>query len=212
VRFVVSGHGAWTTVQGERLAMEPGDLILTPNWTWHDHHNESSEPVIWLDGLDGPLLQALNLAVFEGHAQQSQKVDGPGDRSGPALRYPYQQSLAALLAQAEDPHDGQVLPYAGSGPGGATLSTLDCRLQALRPGFTARRQRHTSVCLFHVVEGSGQTQAGDRTLSWERGDTFVIPAWQWHAHQNMHGSRTVLFGMSDRPTLAALQLYREERA
>ena len=44
--------GAYTTVEGNRLPMSKGDLILTPNWTWHDHHNEGDSHVIWYDGLD----------------------------------------------------------------------------------------------------------------------------------------------------------------
>ena len=65
IRFVVQGKGAYTTVEGEKFFMEEGDLILTPNWTWHDHHNESEDPIIWLDGLDGPLIQSLNILFFE---------------------------------------------------------------------------------------------------------------------------------------------------
>jgi len=211
IRFVVAGSGAWTTVEGERLMMEPGDLILTPNWTWHDHHNESSEPIIWLDGLDGPLMQSLNLAVFEGYPHESQPVSEP-KHGGAPMRYPYKDALTALLERPEDAHDGRLMRYKGNGPGGDTLSTLGCELQALEPGFQALRKRHTNVALFHVVEGSGQTQVGDETLTWQRGDTFVIPAWQWYAHHNPHAGRAVLFSMNDRPALTGLQLYREEKA
>ena len=65
IRFVVQGKGAYTAVAGEKFYMEEGDLILTPNWTWHDHHNESEDPIIWLDGLDGPLIQSFNILFFE---------------------------------------------------------------------------------------------------------------------------------------------------
>ncbi len=44
--------GAYTNVEGNRLPMSFGDLLLTPNWTWHDHHNEGDSHVIWYDGLD----------------------------------------------------------------------------------------------------------------------------------------------------------------
>jgi len=40
IRFVVQGKGAYTVVDGEKFYMDEGDLILTPNWTWHDHHND----------------------------------------------------------------------------------------------------------------------------------------------------------------------------
>jgi len=52
LRFIIEGEGAYTAVDGERVAMRPGDFVVTPNWTWHDHGNAGSEPVVWLDGLD----------------------------------------------------------------------------------------------------------------------------------------------------------------
>ena len=57
LRFVLEGKGAHTAVDGERTAMEPGDFIITPSMTWHDHSNETDEPMFWLDGLDIPLVQ-----------------------------------------------------------------------------------------------------------------------------------------------------------
>src|SRR6476619_3665664 len=60
LRFVLEGKGAHTTVDGERTAMEPGDFVITPSMTWHDHSNETSDPMFWLDGLDIPLVQFLD--------------------------------------------------------------------------------------------------------------------------------------------------------
>ena len=59
LRLVVEGRGAFTTVEGVRCEMEPGDLIITPPMRWHDHGHEGAEPVIWLDGLDIPLVRAF---------------------------------------------------------------------------------------------------------------------------------------------------------
>ena len=42
--------------------MEPGDLVITPPMRWHDHGHEGTEPVIWLDGLDIPLVRSLDAA------------------------------------------------------------------------------------------------------------------------------------------------------
>jgi gentisate 1,2-dioxygenase len=53
LRFIVEGAGAYTAVDGERTLMRPGDFIITPSWTWHDHGHEGiseAEPVVWLDG------------------------------------------------------------------------------------------------------------------------------------------------------------------
>src|SRR6185295_19156731 len=52
LRFVIESKGAYTAVDGERTTMHPGDFILTPSWTFHDHGNEGNTPAIWLDGLD----------------------------------------------------------------------------------------------------------------------------------------------------------------
>src|SRR4030095_10726687 len=62
LRLVVEGHGAYTTVEGVKCAMEPGDLIITPPMRWHDHGHEGTEPVVWLDGLDIPLVRSLEAA------------------------------------------------------------------------------------------------------------------------------------------------------
>ncbi|MDQ1499011.1 MAG: gentisate 1,2-dioxygenase, partial [Actinomycetota bacterium] len=65
LRFVVEGSGAWTTLDGERLTMAPGDLVLTPAYAWHDHQNDSDEPMTWFDGLDLPLACYLDAQFFE---------------------------------------------------------------------------------------------------------------------------------------------------
>src|SRR5216117_3406391 len=65
IRFIMEGAGAYTAVDGERVYMELGDLILTPSWAWHDHGNETDKPVVWMDGLDVPLVQALNAMFFQ---------------------------------------------------------------------------------------------------------------------------------------------------
>ncbi|MYD78070.1 MAG: cupin domain-containing protein, partial [Gammaproteobacteria bacterium] len=52
LRFIVEGSGAYTAVDGEKTIMEEGDFVITPSWTWHDHGNDSTEPMVWLDGLD----------------------------------------------------------------------------------------------------------------------------------------------------------------
>jgi gentisate 1,2-dioxygenase len=75
LRFIVQGNGACTTVEGERFMMSPGDLILTPNWSWHDHYNGSNEDTIWLDGHDGPLVKALEVVRVEMFDRKQQPVE-----------------------------------------------------------------------------------------------------------------------------------------
>src|SRR5438445_4623110 len=75
LRFILKGNGAYTTVNGQKCVMEEGDLILTPQLTWHDHTNDSGKPIIWLDGLDIPLVQSLQQLLFEPHRQEAQPIE-----------------------------------------------------------------------------------------------------------------------------------------
>ena len=65
LRLMVEGEGAYTTVNGERTSMKPGDFVITRSWSWHDHGNEGRGPVVWLDGLDVPLVGFLNAMFFQ---------------------------------------------------------------------------------------------------------------------------------------------------
>ena len=77
LRFVLEGKGAYTAVDGERTAMEPGDFVITPSMTWHDHSNETSEPMFWLDGLDIPMVQFFDCVLrrrIEGRPAEDHKA------------------------------------------------------------------------------------------------------------------------------------------
>ena len=65
LRFVLEGTGAYTAVEGERTTMHPGDFILTPSWTYHDHGNPSDGPMVWLDGLDIPIVNLFDTSFAE---------------------------------------------------------------------------------------------------------------------------------------------------
>ena len=231
IRFVVQGKGAFTTVEGERFPMEEGDLILTPNWTWHDHFNGSKEPIIWLDGLDGPLIQSFNILFFEMFDKQAQsvtrkegeslrrvgfarapKVSAATRGAGP-FRYGWKESYEALKAIPEDesdPYDGNLIRYINPFTGGFTLPTMSCEMQLLKAGKITKAHRHTSTALYHVFRGQGRTVVGEGRLEWKKGDSFVVPLWQWHYHENPSGEEAILFSINDRPIMEKLDLYREE--
>jgi len=59
LRFIIEGNGGFSVVDGEKVHMEEGDVVITPPWQWHDHGHEGSGPMIWLDGLDLPLYHKL---------------------------------------------------------------------------------------------------------------------------------------------------------
>jgi gentisate 1,2-dioxygenase len=237
IRFILEGDGAYTTVQGEKCMMHPYDLILTPNWTWHDHGNESDRPMIWLDGLDVPLVRSgLQAAFFEGYPEDRQPVTRPPDASvaeygagtlqpawrsapseaSPLYVYRWEQTRAALdaLARVEaSPHDDVCVEYTHPQTGGSVMPTLACFAQMLRPGVETRPHRHTSSAVYYVIKGSGTSQIGDETLDWDAGDVLAVPPWAWHSHRNRSDREpALLFSLSDVPVYRALGLYREETA
>ena len=231
IRFVVRGRGAYTAVEGEQFFMEEGDLILTPNWSWHDHYNGGEEAIIWLDGHDGPLVHSLEVGFFEPFSKSQQPIEKPADFSSrqfglarpswnsptlknPPLRYKWSDTYPALqtLSQsAGDPYDGVLLRYVNPLTGGWTLPTMSCEIQMLRAGEETRSHRHTSSTIYHVFRGKGSTVINGEKYDWQPGDCFVVPLWSWHQHQNgADTEEAILFSLSDRPILESLNLYREE--
>jgi len=234
IRFIMEGAGAYTAVDGERVYMEPGDLILTPSWAWHDHGNETDKPVVWMDGLDVPLVQALNAMFFQmydvpqvplskpknasvhlhGHVSLNPTWVKERPRSSPLLLYSWEttwQSLNALRDVDGNAHDGVALEYTHPQTGCSLLPTMACWIQMLRPGERTKAHRHTGSAVYYVVRGAGETIIDGRRFAWGRGDIIVLPSWALHEHANVSSrDAAVLFSIQDRPVLDALGLYREE--
>lgn len=215
-RFVVEGEGGYTTVEGERLAMAPSDLILTPSWAWHDHGHDEGKPTIWIDVHDYPFTNGINGIFFEPFGRQQQAVRAPGADSRSA-RAPYTFKGSEHLrrindpsaALRDDPALGAMLDYVNPVTGGAaTLPTMTCHLHRFAGGRTFDAHRETPNRIYHVVSGRGRTQAGPTVLSWEPGDIFVMPGWTMHRH--LPETDAVLFSVSDEPIFSAFGLLRRE--
>ena len=232
LRFVVEGSGAYTAVEGERAIMEPGDFIITPSWTWHDHGNETDHPVIWLDGLDVPMVRMFDASFAEPANAESQAVTRPaGDSlaryganmvpvdwkperiSSPVFSYPYSRSREALATLARngepDPCHGYKLRYINPGSGGSPMPTIGAFMALLPAGFSSAPYRSTDGTVYSVVEGEGETVVGDTMIRWKPRDLFVVPSWMAHRHKA--SSEAVLFSFSDRPVQEVLSLWREDR-
>jgi gentisate 1,2-dioxygenase len=237
LRFVVQGKGAYTTGDGERMWMEPGDLLVQPNWTWHDHTNSGSESVVWIDMLDSGLVRFLEGYFFEEWVEgDSQPLTRPddysarrfghirsqslrGDRTAVPFRYKWSETLRLLEELAAtnrgDPYDGILMEYINPVTGGHTFSTMSCYIQLLRPGEETRAHRHTGTVVYHVVRGEGIAKIGwpntVRDLDWSEKDCFLIPSWSWHRFRNTSNTNPViLFSRTNQPALEAAALYREE--
>jgi gentisate 1,2-dioxygenase len=236
LRFILEGEGAYTAVDGVAYAMCPGDLVLTPAWTWHDHAHQGDAPMIWLDVLDIPLTRALHTVFFEPCPTPQQPLtrpvgesvrrygsgtlravgERPAGRSSALLAYPWARTVAALeelTALAVDPHEAVAVEYVDPTTGGSVFPTMSCRGQLLPRGFQGRPLRRTSSALYHVVRGAGATTVGDERLDWQAGDFLAVPPWAWHAHENASTTEdALLFSVHDRPVYEALGFFREERA
>ncbi len=233
LRFVLEGGDAHTSVNGERTPMHYGDFILTPPMTWHDHGNESREPIVWLDGLDIPLVQFLDASFSEHLDHDEQPISRPvGDSAArfgsnllpidrlplsgtsPVFCYPYARTREALaqLARTEawDACHGLKMRYSNPVTGRHAMTTMGAFIQLLPKGFQTAGYRSTDATVFVAVEGRGQTRIGaDFVVNWQPRDIFVVPSWKPVVHEVSEES--VLFSFSDRPVQEALHLFREAR-
>jgi gentisate 1,2-dioxygenase len=234
LRFVVKGKGAYTTSDGEPMIMEPNDLLIQPNFAWHDHANDSGEPIIWVDALDGGLVNYLDASFREdwpeGKRQPLTKNNGASRRLYGSIRQPvinapvgvpyhykWTETLAALQEAKEethDPYDGIILEYKNPLTGGHTFLTMTCFIQMLLPGETTHFHRHTGTTHYHVVQGSGALiidKSESKTFRFVEHDSFTLPSWHWHQLRNLSANDpAILFSVTDRPLLQMTGLDREE--
>jgi gentisate 1,2-dioxygenase len=237
LRFIVEGSGAYTAVDGERATMRPGDFIITPSWTFHDHGSEAEGPVVWLDGLDIPTVRFFDAGFAQngaGHAQTVTRPEGtslaryghnmvpvrhapPFGATSPIFSYPYARSREAL-DQLErhapiDDWDGAKLRYVNPLTGGSPMPTMATFMQKLPAGFSGKGWRQTDGAVYSVVEGHGtvhvQGASGTHRFDFAPRDHFVIPSWHTARFESATGS--VLFSFSDRPVHQALGIHQEER-
>src|SRR5690242_863273 len=229
LRFIIEGEGAYTAVDGERTTMHPGDFILTPSWTYHDHGNPSNQPVVWLDGLDIPTVNHFDTSFAEHYPQETQPVSRQeGDalvryganllpleytaaKRTPLLSYPYARSREALeqLRRNGPVHvsHGIKMQYVNPATGGYPMPTIGAFIQWLPAGFHGTNYRSTDATVYCCVEGLGCSQVGDASLVWKEHDIFVVPSWAPVSHEAQKES--VLFSFSDRPAQKALGIWRE---
>jgi gentisate 1,2-dioxygenase len=233
LRFIVEGSGAYTAVDGERTTMKPGDFIITPSWTWHDHGHPGSEPVVWMDGLDIRIVQAFAAQFHEVFPEEVQPVSRnegssvarfganmkpvgarpPFGETSPIFNYPYAQARDALATMAKDQDPdaclGWKMEYINPTTGGHAMPTIAAFLQLVPKGFGTQPYRCTDGTIYSVVEGTGVANIGSERFEFEPRDTFVVPSWTPLTLEAK--GEVVLFSFSDRPGQEAMGLWREKR-
>lgn len=236
LRFIMEGSGAFTNVDGHKMTLGANDFVLTPNGTWHEHGvAEDGTICTWQDGLDIPLMNALEANFYEVHPDLQQAIAFPIDdstatwgnpalkpagetwskRYSPLLKYEWAPTYEALLKYAKvtdgSPYDGIHMDYVNPFTGGPPMMTMGASMQLLRAGEHTRAHREVGSFVYQCAKGSGHTIVNGKRLDWKERDIFVVPSWMWHEHVNGSDSDDAcLFSFHDLPTMKALGLYRAE--
>lgn len=236
LRFIMEGRGAFTNVDGHKMTLGPNDFVLTPNGTWHEHGvAEHGTVCIWQDGLDIPLMNALEANFYEVHPDLNQAVSYPVDdstatwaaaglrpagvkwtkRYSPLLKYEWAPTYEALSKFARvsegSPFDGIMMDYLNPDTGGSVMPTIGASMQMLRPAERTKAHRQTGSFVYQCCKGSGYSIINGCRFDWRERDIFVVPAWMYHEHANASASEDAcLFAFHDLPVMRALGLYREE--
>jgi gentisate 1,2-dioxygenase len=191
----------YTVVDGVQLPMVPGDVLLTPGWTWHSHFDHGQHDAYWIDFLDVPLVHRLESMFFEPHPEHYQTVEQKPATS--SLRITAQDQ-DRLLAQA--PEQGGTRSARLDTP---SLRTIGLTVHQLEAGARLPGRRDGASRIFAVVSGNGRFQVEDAAFDGERGDLVAVPIWKSHGFAALTATR--LLEVSDVPVQQALGFYREER-
>src|SRR5260221_3642212 len=207
LRFVMEGRGAYTVVDGERLTLGARDFVLTPNGTWHDHGvEESGTQCVWQDGLDIPLMNALDANCYEVHPKVLQ-TPAPLSRENwskpysPVFLYRWDESYKAVRRDS-------FFEYRNPLTGGPIMPTMGARLDFLSSKAVSKKKQHTGSIIYQVAQGSGWSEISGQRFEWQEKDIFCVPSWAPYRH-GAH-EEAVLFSFNDLPAMKALSLYREK--
>lgn len=235
LRFVMEGAGGHTAVNGEKIVMRPYDLILTPPGAWHDHGNDSDDPIIWLDGLDIPLIETLECGYAERYLEPTFPTGGApgatilqhGSNMRPAYadskqtagdetilcHYPYEKWRAVMeglkSAGRPDPHTAYSMEFMNPTTGGPVLPTISAFAHLVPAGFETRSYRSTDGGACVVCAGDGAVRIGDAESELAERDIFTIPAWaevKFRAQNDL-----LVFRYSNRASQTAVNSWRERR-
>ncbi len=235
-RFVIEGEGVWTVVDGDPVRMSRGDLLLTAGWKFHGHQNIASDPMVWLDGLDIPFGQQMDVGFFEFGPEVVSDLSTPDlsraerlwghpsirplsrleeEPSSPLPAYRWVHTDAALreqLALEDEGHNVTLskghaaIRFINPTTGKDVLPTMRCQFHRLRQGAVSVAKRDVGSSVFQVFEGSGHVTLGNARYSIKKGDIFVVPSW---IEWSLEATTEFdLFHFSDAPIMEKLNFAR----
>ena len=203
LRLIVDGRGTYSTVNGVKMPMETGDVVLTPGWFWHGHGHDGDSPAYWIDGLDVPLMRLIEPVFFQEHPDRHEKIVSVATES--PFRFT-RDSIRRGLDHAR-PH-----PEGFHGPRitleAPDMPTMGLAMERLASGTATRRQRSTADHVFSVVEGTGSTVINGDRYTWKPGDSLAIPKWNKYEHRA--DTDSILFDLSNEPLMRFAKYYRFE--
>jgi gentisate 1,2-dioxygenase len=201
LRLVVDASpGMFTVVNGKKIPMLPGDVVLTPSWSWHGHRNEGKSRAYWIDFLDVPLVQLLEPMFFEPFPDGVEAADEVDEHS--PMRFAWADTFRRLASQ----------PSSSTGHSEILLGPPELRSMALHAirfeeGAERTHGRTTGNSIFAVIAGAGVVDIEDSVFEWGRGDVFVVPAWRQHRLRAQ--AQSYLLCVTDEPVLARLDWLRQ---
>lgn len=237
-RFVLEGEGVWTVVDGDPVAMRRGDLLLTPGWHFHGHHNPQPRPMAWLDGLDIPLVAYTDAGFFEfgdddvpdrstPHLSRSERLwahpglrpvsAGQDTANSPMAAYRWQHTDAALTAQLELAAEGYpgvaepghaAVRFTNPTTGADALTTLRTEMHRIAAGHRTAPVRETGSSVWQVFDGSGAITLNGARTEIVRGDVIAVPSWCQVSIESRDDLDLFRFG--DAPVFERLNLFRKE--
>lgn len=223
--------GAVFVCEFEAYPMNRGDVVISPPWTYHDHFNGSTKPVMFIDGYDNGYNPNVNVNEKLPYGQLYEDISRPPNYSRylhshsrpisderpfplPPMHYPWSDTEAALEAMREagsaDPYEGTLLMLSSPVDNGPTLPTMAWQVQLLEHGAKTLSHRHNSTSYYHVFEGEGCTIIDGEQLEWHKGDIFGVPPWTWHHHESTHSDDTILFSVDDWPAMKKLGFFMKD--
>jgi gentisate 1,2-dioxygenase len=193
LRLVVDAKpGTYTVVDGVRVDMAPGDVVLTPSWCWHGHANESDTASYWIDFLDVPFVQHSEAMFFEPHPAGFEKVTGNGPSR---YRIPAREALGPGS-------DAKAVEIAKG-----VMPTIGLALMRLPAGTRRDVPKTTINHLYAVISGKARVEAeGGSNESLGVGDAMTVPC--WHAHALEAEDDSILLRVTDEPLLAKVGLVK----
>lgn len=206
LRLILDGEpGTYTVVNGVSIPMEPGDVLLTPNWSTHGHGNSGKGRAYWLDFLDVPLVQLLEPMFFEPADRGSEAAAALKPTKDSPFVFAYKDTLRRLDEATPTPKG----PFGTAIELGApAMQTIGLHMMRLTPGVETGSVRTTANNIYAVARGDGTSNVDGEVFNWSRGDVIAVPSWRPHHHQA--SSDAILLRVTDEPALQALGFFRLE--